>query len=108
MSAAHKPCNKCGTVRPVDEFNRDKRLSDGRRNTCRDCVRAASAAWRAANVEHRKAYNQRVAQGRKTYQREWRAANPERVRAYRATQAERAQSDDFLTAWRKCDRLTHP
>ena len=64
------------------------------------CI-SRSAAWRAANPEHVKAYNQADAAKRKDYQREWRAANPEKIRAYRQTQASKADGHDFLTQWRR-------
>jgi len=33
-----KICNKCGKDKPIDSFGIDARLTDSRRNSCRDCV----------------------------------------------------------------------
>ena len=34
-----KTCTKCGVVKPLDDFHRDKRSPDGRRSDCKECVR---------------------------------------------------------------------
>lgn len=32
-----KVCRKCGTVKDIDEFHKNKSSPDGRRSVCRDC-----------------------------------------------------------------------
>lgn len=39
-----KRCSACGESRPLSGFHRDKSRKDGRRNQCKVCVRAYSAA----------------------------------------------------------------
>ncbi len=36
-----KQCTGCGNVKPLGEFNRDRRVRDGRESRCRECSRAA-------------------------------------------------------------------
>jgi hypothetical protein len=39
MSTATKHCSRCGSTRPVEEFNRDRGRKDGRHPVCRPCIR---------------------------------------------------------------------
>lgn len=39
MSAETKACTKCGEVKPLEAFHRDKRNKDGLMGRCRDCNR---------------------------------------------------------------------
>lgn len=63
-----RTCSKCGKEKSDDKFY--SRREGWRLRTCKECVRAASRAWRDANVER---VNARV--------KAWNAANPERVKA---------------------------
>jgi hypothetical protein len=96
-----KTCRKCGEAKPLSAFHREKRVKDGRKSTCAECGRKASAEWRESNRDHLTTYHKEDAQRRKTYQREWRAANPDKIRAYRQTYQSKADTHDFLTQWRK-------
>lgn len=40
-----KPCAKCGMVKALDEFHRDKRKADGRRSRCKACFNADQLAF---------------------------------------------------------------
>jgi hypothetical protein len=42
-----KPCSKCGEVKVLDDFDRDRRVRDGRRADCIACARARKVAVRA-------------------------------------------------------------
>jgi hypothetical protein len=46
-----KKCSKCDTVKPLNEFPRDKRNKDGLYTYCKMCSRAKSLAWKQANPE---------------------------------------------------------
>lgn len=76
-----KTCRKCRTDKPLEEFSRDRRKSDGRRSRCKECVCAQNRAYYAEHAEERREYD-------KAYY----AANAERVRArakaYREANAE--------------------
>lgn len=71
-----KACTRCGVVKPLADYQADRRASDGRTSSCRACEKARCAARHAAN---READN---AQSRERY-----AANPEAARAQRRAYA---------------------
>lgn len=64
-----KACTKCHAVKPLEDYRRDKRSTDGRTSTCKACDRA----YQQANKERKKAYD-----------REWYAANRDRRRSQSA------------------------
>lgn len=66
-----KSCNRCGLVKPLDAFHRDKRNRDGRQGQCKPCRNAVVAAWQERNPDRVRAASNR-----------WKERNPERVRAY--------------------------
>ena len=51
-----KRCTKCGEVKPLDEYHKDKRRGDGRRSDCRTCVKARDAEHYQANRERKLEY----------------------------------------------------
>lgn len=46
-SLIQKECYRCETVKPIEEFSIDKRASDGRYSSCRECCNAAKRTRRA-------------------------------------------------------------
>ena len=46
-----KTCIKCGEIKDITEFNKNKRNSDGYNNTCRVCTRARSNQYYTENKE---------------------------------------------------------
>ncbi|MGW3674655.1 endonuclease VII domain-containing protein [Streptomyces sp. NPDC005166] len=50
-----KVCNKCDTTKPLDEFPVHKQCKDGRRGTCKACVRTYTRGWQRANPEKNRA-----------------------------------------------------
>lgn len=46
MEAQQRTCTKCRLLKPLVEFNRQKRGQFGRMATCRSCMREVNAAWR--------------------------------------------------------------
>ena len=60
--AETKTCSTCHRQRPLTEFNKRARASDGLQSRCRDCARA----WYAANAEaHRRNVRRRNEQVRR-------------------------------------------
>lgn len=54
----HKHCIKCLVDKPLTEFNPDRNLKDGRKNTCKTCLNS-----------YRKAYYYKTHEGTLEYQR---------------------------------------
>jgi hypothetical protein len=46
-----KTCRKCGEEKPVEEFRRNPRISDGLSSWCSVCHVAATRDWRRRNKE---------------------------------------------------------
>lgn len=80
-----KACTKCGETKPLDSFGVQRDRKDGRTSACRDCRRAQSREWKAANPEKVRAENVRYLadnrERRNAYQREWNARNKAKVSA---------------------------
>ncbi len=70
-----KTCSRCRREFPAEDFNRDRRNTDGLNFWCRECQRTYMAGYYAG---HRAAYRAR--------QRRWRAADPARRRAHAAVE----------------------
>ncbi len=50
-----KACRRCGETKPVGDYYRDKRASDGLKTECKDCHKRT--AYQSANKETRRANN---------------------------------------------------
>lgn len=46
-----KRCGRCGEVKPLDQFHRNRRNKDGTNNRCRPCAIAATKEWRQAHPD---------------------------------------------------------
>lgn len=78
-----KRCRKCGELKPLTAFYREKTTRDGYRNDCKACFAARSKQWYLRNREHA------IAQVKA-----WQQANPDRVKATRkAARARRGSID---------------
>src|SRR5690606_13608845 len=88
-----KRCTKCGEVKSLDEFNRDRRGALGRRPNCRACQREYDRAWLEANRDRRREYNRTWREANRDRQREysraWYEANRDRKREYDAANRDR-------------------
>jgi len=76
-----KRCSKCKAEKPLDEFNKHRKMKDGRQPHCKACKRE----WRLENLEKiREYYHQWYLENREAvleYQHKYRLENPEKVRA---------------------------
>lgn len=86
-----KKCTKCGLVKPLEDFHKDKRTKrDGRQASCRECVAKQKRAYREANkpafAERDRAYREAnkaaIAERKRAYREANKAAIAERDRAY--------------------------
>lgn len=46
---SRKRCNKCRDVKPIGDFHVNRRNKDLRSNTCKECAKERSRAWRSKN-----------------------------------------------------------
>lgn len=123
-----KRCPKCGTVKPVREFNRDRTTADGLCTGCKECkreqrarrmavrgdeIRAKQVAYWHANPNRRARQKERVAQdreGQRKYQAAYRAADPLKWREYRREYRKRNRAAilEYAREWRKARRQGSP
>jgi hypothetical protein len=109
-----KTCVTCRQTKPLEEFNKDSRTSDGLDCRCRECSRvkskkyrethpetcdAASKRWREENAEHvkarQKAYREKNREELNAKKRIYRQNNPDKIKAYAEAHKEEAK------AWRQ-------
>lgn len=81
-----KTCSKCGEVKSLDAFGKNKNSKDGIDWRCKQCNRDAANKYRAENIELvREKDRARVAamasQSKREKHKKWRDANREKVRA---------------------------
>ena len=65
-----KKCTKCGEIKELDQFFKNKRHKDGFQYDCKECRRVDQKSWKKANPEKVKA-------GRKRYKK----SNPKKLAA---------------------------
>lgn len=102
-----KECSKCGTVKNLEDFHRQKVGIGGTRADCRDCVKYYSRKYRDANRtklrDYARQYYANNAEKEREYSRRYYAENPEkdRMRDLRR-RARKASLPDSLTEsqWR--------
>ena len=51
-----KRCSKCGKVKPLEEFRRDRSKKLGRRSQCRECERQYERIYQPRSTAHRQEY----------------------------------------------------
>ena len=81
-----KQCRKCGGVKAVGEFSKDKARKDGLQCQCKTCQALVYRQYRQMNPEKER---ERIRQWREANpekpresKRNWREANPEKLREY--------------------------
>ena len=90
MAMIERKCNKCGEVKPLDEFPRDKRARNDRRNPCKEC-----------QSEYQKQYRQANKEKIKELQRQRRLANKEELKEYQKEYQKNRKANDRVFALRK-------
>jgi hypothetical protein len=73
-----KRCSKCGEVKPVSEFSKDKSRKDGLQRQCKSCVKQYNQDHR----EEKKQYYQDHREERKQYNRQYNQDHKEEKRQY--------------------------
>ncbi len=89
MEDLTKKCFKCGEVKPLSEFYKDRRMNDGHLGKCKDCTRLDAKENRWAHHDRYMEYERRR-RGSKSRMRQrsactqrWRRSNPEKRKAQR-------------------------
>lgn len=90
-----KKCSKCGEVKALDDFYKQRRTSDNRQSICKPCSREALRQWYSANPTQAKAWA-----------RAYRAANRKNYKAYSA--AWYADNSEKARAWARAQRAANP
>jgi len=104
-----KSCNKCGLVKPLDQFSKSSSGKFGRKSRCKSCISEDKRAYRAANLDacrakdrERRALDGGVNNARS---RAWYAANKDKAkqtrRAWRERNAEKDRAD--VAAYQKAN-----
>jgi 5-methylcytosine-specific restriction endonuclease McrA len=79
---SHKRCSKCGELKSVTGFSKNKRYSDGYQSYCKDCMSLYSKKWDENNSEKRKSIMSKWRTNNKSLvvslARAWNVGNPER------------------------------
>ena len=84
-----KTCTKCGVVKPLDGFHRDKTGAGGRRSYCKECRREYTRRYREENSDKERERNRR-------YREENRDKELDRHRRYRD------ENRDEVLEYRRC------
>ena len=87
MLPHEKACARCGVVKPLDGFSREKRSGDGRRSECKECMNERSRRWREENRD-------KVLESKRRYREENRDKVLESNRRYYEENLEYARARD--------------
>lgn len=111
-----KACTKCGEVKPITDYYREKRALDGKTSDCKECIKARTREYNRLNKERlrprkREAARSRYAANRernrdrdREYAREYREKNRDAINArnrerYAANvEAERRKAREYRAA----------
>lgn len=65
--AAEKPCIRCSVIKPLDDYPKDGRMRDGRKNTCKECTRSNKKPSLEVTREYNKNWASRNPDARRNY-----------------------------------------
>ena len=57
QTKGEKPCIHCKEIKPLSDFYKHKRMSDGHLNACKECVKARARRNREQNIDYYQAYD---------------------------------------------------
>ena len=85
-----KPCTRCGEVKPLTDFHRDRTKADGRHTACAECRRLSNGESRRRNPEaareQARRWRRRNPEAKAEANRRWRERNPEYMKRWREGQ----------------------
>lgn len=78
-----KKCKKCGEVKDLSDFHKNKTTRDGLNNKCRKCCAAYYQANKESLLEYKRKYYEANRERLLVQQKEYQEANRERLREYK-------------------------
>jgi hypothetical protein len=105
-----KPCTRCGVVKPLFDYYKDKRASDGAASNCKECHKVSLKSWaernRAKSAAITRAYRKRHPERAKECYKAWREKNRAKVSRLSCLYAKRhPERVNALIAARKARKL---
>jgi 5-methylcytosine-specific restriction endonuclease McrA len=104
-----KQCKTCGETKPLQQFVKDKRRSDGRGSWCKPCANAYGRKYYDRDLEQSRAQKRayidanrgRSRAQKREYDQQWRRDNPElaREKAARDSKRFRETNPDYFREW---------
>ena len=80
MLPREKACTRCGVVKPLDGFYRDKGGKDGRKSACKECMNESNRRYREENRDKERESKRRYYEENLEYEH---AKGRNRMRDYR-------------------------
>ena len=77
-----KRCSKCGDIKEIIEFNKQKKGKYGVRSYCRECQKKQQKKWRKKNPEYDRQWYKRNTEHKKESTKKWRENNSKRKTAH--------------------------
>lgn len=117
LSTPSKVCKRCGTEKPLSDFNKDRSTRDGHRGTCRECAKLNNKRYYDENVEeirdkskaHRKRYYAQNSDKVRATNKAWRDDNRDTVHTYKSRKYHEGKGtwEHFVhTHWRSINQRT--
>jgi hypothetical protein len=75
-----KKCSKCGQIKSINEFGKNKRIKSGLSSWCKDCLAKYNKQWHISNPKYYKQYYIDNLEERKEYNRQWYIDKSEKVK----------------------------
>jgi 5-methylcytosine-specific restriction endonuclease McrA len=92
-----KQCVKCSKIKPLTEFYKDSRTTDGLYCSCKKCHDKRSRNWAKNNIQQFKEYQEK-------YIKKWKKENPERVRELNKKHYNKISKTPFYKVNKKISR----
>lgn len=106
-----KKCFKCGTIKPLDLFYKQKNMADGHLNKCKECSKSDSSKNRIENIDRIREYDRQRAKNpeRRALCREinnaWRREDTRRSKAHKAVHSAIKKGLLFRKNCERCDSV---
>jgi len=105
FSLGVKYCSKCGQIKELDKFNKNKSFKDGLASWCKECSKKYFKNNKEKIKKSRKEYFKNNKENRKKYQKEYRESNKENIKKY---QKEYRQSERGKKVKKKYKQQSEP